>query len=171
MKKKLTIAALVLAVSAVGGSAYAASDIEGGKTIKSIKSSIANISATLSTTNSSKAISKEEAAKLDDSTNFAKMAKEKGITLEELFTQLEKEGKVTKTIASTESGQATSTTESTIASTITTSTPSSEAVSIEKMAKEQGITADELIAQLKEEGKLMKAEKTTKSSQAEKSNK
>ena len=36
------------------------------------------------------------------------------------------------------------------------------------MAKEKGITVDELIAQLEKEGKLTKAEKVTESMQAEK---
>ncbi|NOU94712.1 hypothetical protein GC093_16000 [Paenibacillus sp. LMG 31456] len=168
MKKKLTIAALLLAVSAVGGSAYAASDANIGETIKS---SITNVSATLSTTASTEAIRADDAEKLDDSTNFDKMAKEKGITLEELFAQLEKEGKMTKAVPSTEPEKATSTIESTSASKITVGAQSSEAVSLEKMAKEKGITLDELIAQLTEEGKLMKAEQLTDSRQAEKSNK
>ncbi|NOU74624.1 hypothetical protein GC098_25060 [Paenibacillus sp. LMG 31458] len=168
MKKKLTIAALILAVSAVGGSAYAASDTTIGGTIKS---SIASVSATLSPTSSSKTISADEAAKLGDSTSFEKMAKEKGITLEELFAQLEKEGKITKTVSSTEPGKATGTSESTMASQLTASTQSSEAVSLEKMAKEQGVTVDELRAKIKEEGKHMEVGKLTDSSQAVKSNK
>ncbi|WP_438348407.1 hypothetical protein ACP8HI_22810 [Paenibacillus sp. FA6] len=168
MKRTLTIASLVLAISTVGGSAYAASDIEIGKTNKS---SIASTGIVLLATESSKAISIDEAAKLADDTNFVKMAKEKGITLEELFAQLEKEGKVTKAVASTEAAKATGAIDSTMASEVTASTPSSEAISLDKMAKEQGITVDELIAQLEKEGKLMKAEKTTTSTQAEKINK
>lgn len=91
MKKKLTIAALVLAVSAVGGSAYAATE---GKVVENIKASLTSSAASVSSTFSSvstASISAADAAKLDDSTNFAKIAKEKGITLEELFAQLEKE--------------------------------------------------------------------------------
>lgn len=166
MKKKLTIASLVLAVSVVGGSAYAATDDT--NIGENIKSSIAG--ATVSTTNSVGTISADDAAKLVDDTNFEKMAKEKGITLEELFAQLEKEGKVTKAVPSTEAEKTTSTIESNLAST-TTITNSSEAVSIEKLAKEQGITVDEMKAKLKEEGKLVKGEKFTNSTQAEKSNK
>lgn len=167
MKKKLTIAALVLAVSVVGTSAYAANDIVSSKTIKS---SIAQVSANVSLVDSSNALSADEAAKLGDITNYDQIAKDKGITKEELFAQLEKEGKMTKTIVSTESEQAKEMIKSTLASEITKTTSSSEAVSLETMAKEQGITTDELIAQLEKEGKLMKAELTTKSTEVEKSN-
>ncbi|WP_391122025.1 hypothetical protein [Psychrobacillus sp. L3] len=50
-------------------------------------------------------------------------------------------------------------------------TKSSEPVNLEEMAKEKGVTLDELIAQLEKEGKLMKAEIVTDSVAAEKSNK
>lgn len=153
MKKTLTIATLILGFSAVVGSASAASN---------------NM---WMTSNSSETISVDEAAKMDDSTNFAKMAKEKGITLEELFAQLEKEGKVTKAVRSTESIKAEGTIELPMSSNINGATKSSEPVNLEEMAKEKGITVDELIAQLEKEGKLMKAEKVTDSIPAEKSNK
>lgn len=168
MKKTLTIASLVLAISAVGTSVYASSDIE---IDKSNKSSIATVNKDLPTIESSKTISADEAAKLDDETNFTKMAKEKGITLEELFAQLEKEGKVTKAVPTTESTKTTDTNDSTMAGETTATTNSSEAVSIEKMAEEQGLTVDKMIAKLEKEGKLVKGEKTTNSTQAEKSNK
>lgn len=170
MKKSLTIASLVLAISAVGTSAFASSDIEIDKTNKSSNTTAMKV---LPATESSKAISADEAAKLDDDTNFAKMAKEKGITLEELFAQLEKEGKVTKAVPSTEAKKTTGTIDSTMASEITATATiqSSEAVSLDKMAKEQGITVDQLIAKLEKEGKLVKGEKVTNSTQAEKSNK
>ncbi len=48
---------------------------------------------------------------------------------------------------------------------------SSEPVNLEEMAKEKGITLDELIAQLEEEGKLIEAVETTESIPAESSNK
>ncbi len=163
MKKSLTIASLVLAISAVGTSVYASSDFEIGNTNKS------SIATTVK--ESSKALSADEAAKLDDNTNFAKMAEEKGITLEELFAQLEKEGKVTKAVPSSEAAKTTGTIDSTMDSKVTTPTQSSEAVSIEEMAKEQGVTADEMIAKLKEEGNLVKGEEPTDSTQTEKINK
>ncbi|KAA0944228.1 hypothetical protein FQ087_19090 [Sporosarcina sp. ANT_H38] len=130
MKKKLTLATLMLGLSVVAGSAYAASNNDMPETTKS-----------------SEAVSLEE------------MAKEKGITVDELIAQLEKEGKLTKAV------------ETTLATEVTEPTKSSEAVSLEEMAKEKGITVDELIAQLEKEGKLLKAEKVTDSMQAEKSDK
>ncbi|OAB40569.1 hypothetical protein PMSD_01295 [Paenibacillus macquariensis subsp. defensor] len=168
MKKSLTIASLVLAISAIGTSVYASSDFEIGNTNKSSNAAAVKV---LPATESSKALSADEAAKLDDSTNFTKMAKEKGITLEELFAQLEKEGKITKAVPSSEPAKTTDTIDSTIASKVTAITQSSEAVSLEEMAKEQGITVDKLIAKLEAEGKLMKATATTQSTQAEKINK
>lgn len=173
MKKKLTIAAFVLAVSAVGGSVYAANGSNVDGTIKASNiTSVASVSSTEPTV-STAPISAADAAKLDDSTNFAKIAKEKGITLEELFAQLEKEGKLFKTVSSTvaEETKAT-TTEGTAASEIIpASTLSTEVVDLEKMAKEKGITLEELIAQLEKEGKLTKATMTTEAVQAEKGSK
>ncbi|WP_211750133.1 hypothetical protein [Paenibacillus sp. Marseille-Q4541] len=154
MKKSLTIASLVLAVSAVGTSAFASSDIG----IEKIN-------------NPSKAISVNEAAKSDNVVDLVKMAKEKGITVDELIAQLEKEGKLTKAASLTEATKATGSNDSTMDSKATTITQSSEAISLDEMAKEKGITVDELIAQLEKEGKLVKAEKTTASTQAEKNNK
>ncbi|WP_053583009.1 hypothetical protein [Lysinibacillus contaminans] len=136
MKKKLTISTLVLGLSVVAGSAYAASNTDMWEPTKS-----------------SAAVSIEEAAKEDNSKDFAQIAKEKGITLEELFAQLEKEGKMTKAVQSTEAIK------------------SSEPVNLEEMAKEKGITLDELIAQLEKEGKLTKAAKLTEAKQVETSNK
>ncbi|MEV4911609.1 hypothetical protein MRBLBA1_002363, partial [Bacillus proteolyticus] len=48
---------------------------------------------------------------------------------------------------------------------------SSETVNLEEMAKEKGVTLDELIAQLEKEGKLTKAAETTEAKQVETSNK
>ncbi|MEC0093714.1 hypothetical protein [Paenibacillus macquariensis] len=168
MKKSLTIASLVLAISAIGTSVYASSDIEIDKTNKSSNAATVKV---LPATESSKALSADEAAKLKDDTNFTKMAKEKGITLEELFAQLEKEGKVTKAVPSSEATKTTGTTDSTMDSKATAVTQSSEAVSLEEMAKEQGITVDQLIAKLEKEGKLTKAAKTTDSTQSTQSEK
>ncbi|MEG0473182.1 MAG: hypothetical protein RR588_12685, partial [Solibacillus sp.] len=101
MKKKLTITSVILGLSVVAGSAYAASstDVWGAAT--------SNLTATVVATSSSSAtITKEEAIKLGDYTDYAQMAKDKGITVEALFEQLEKEGKMTKTVQSTESAKA-----------------------------------------------------------------
>ncbi|HDX9580409.1 TPA: hypothetical protein ROX88_004050 [Bacillus pseudomycoides] len=76
MNKKLTIATLVLGLSVVGGSAYAASNNNMWENNKSSETVI-----------------------------LEKMAKEKGITLDELIAQLEKEGKLTKAAETTEAKQ------------------------------------------------------------------
>ncbi|QIW21101.1 hypothetical protein [Bacillus thuringiensis] len=76
MKKKLTIATLVLGLSVVGESVYAASNNDMWKNTKS-----------------------------SETVNLEEMAKEKGITLDELIAQLEKEGKLTKAAETTEAKQ------------------------------------------------------------------
>ena len=138
MKKKLTITTLVLGLSIVAGSAYAASNNDMWETTKS-----------------------------SEPVNLEEMAKEKGITVDELIAQLEKEGKLTKAANVTESTKAKGTIESDTASNTSEVTNSSEPVNLEEMAKEKGITVDELIAQLEKEGKLTKAEKVTESMPAE----
>ncbi|MGA3601246.1 hypothetical protein ACPCXA_14170, partial [Lysinibacillus agricola] len=72
MKKTLSIATLVLGLSVVAGSAYAASN------------------------------DMWETTKSSEPVNLEEMAKEKGITLDELIAQLEKEGKLTKAAETTE---------------------------------------------------------------------
>ncbi|MFJ7738777.1 hypothetical protein ACIQ2D_20925 [Lysinibacillus sp. NPDC097287] len=130
MKKILTIATLTLGLSAVAGSVYAASNND-----------------MWGTTKSSEPVSLEE------------MAKEQGITVDELVVQLEKEAKLA------EGTEPTSSTEAVVDS------KSSEPVNLEEMAKEQGITVDELIAQLEKEGKLTKAAELTEAQQVETNNK
>ncbi|WP_313894643.1 hypothetical protein [Psychrobacillus sp.] len=138
MKKKLTIASVMLGLSVVAGSAYAASNDMGDTT------------------------------KSSEPTNLEEMAKEQGVTLNELIAQLEKEGKLTKAVSTTESIPAEGSVESNMTSEMTSS---NETVNLETMAKEQGITVDELIAKLKKEGKLMKAEVVTESISTEKNGK
>jgi hypothetical protein len=75
MKKTLTIATLMLGLSVVGGSAYAASN------------------------------NMWETTKSSEPVNLEEMAKEKGVTLDELIVQLEKEGKLTKAAQVTEAKQ------------------------------------------------------------------
>ncbi|WP_053485616.1 hypothetical protein [Lysinibacillus sp. FJAT-14745] len=142
MKKTLTIATLMLGLSAVAGSAFAASNYDMRETTKS-----------------------------SEPVNLEEMAKEKNITVDELIAQLEKEGKLTKAASVTESVKAEGTSKSNMSGTISEVINSSEPVNLEKMAKEKGITVDELIAQLEKEGKLTKAEKVTDSMQAEKNKK
>ncbi|MGG4444781.1 hypothetical protein ABEX32_29420, partial [Brevibacillus fortis] len=69
--------------------------------------------------------------------NLEEAAKEKGISVEELTKQLEKEGKIT-------TGEAASFTH--------------PAISLEQMAKEKGISVEELIKQLEKEGKITRGE-------------
>ncbi|KWU64319.1 hypothetical protein AWW70_01685 [Bacillus mycoides] len=126
MKKTLTIATLMLGLSVVGGSAYAASNNDMWKTTKS-----------------------------SETVNLEEMAKEKGVTLDELIVQLEKEGKLTKAA------------ESTLTTEIAEDSTSSETVNLEEMAKEKGVTLDELIVQLEKEGKLTKAAIVTEANQVE----
>lgn len=138
MKKTLTIATLMLGLSAVAGSAYAASNTDLWETTKS-----------------SEPISVEV------------MAKEKGITVDELTLQLKKEGESTKISNLTESVKSEDTSESNMSGT----TKSSETVNLDEMAKEKGITVDELIAQLEKEGNLTKGAELTEAIQVETSNK
>lgn len=76
MNKKLTIATLVLGLSVVGGSVYAASNND-----------------------------MWENTKPSETVNLEEMAKEKGVTLDELIAELEKEGKLTKAAELTEAMQ------------------------------------------------------------------
>ncbi|QOV12245.1 hypothetical protein [Viridibacillus arvi] len=121
MKKPLKIATLMLGLSVVAGSAYAASNNEIWETTKS-----------------------------NEPVNLKEMAKEKGVTLDELIAQLEEEGK---------KGKPTEAVESTLSTEIADDSKSSEPVNLEEMAKEKGVTLNELIVQLEEEGKLTKAAK------------
>ncbi|MFC8684598.1 hypothetical protein, partial [Brevibacillus porteri] len=98
--------------------------------------------------------------------NLEQMAKEKGITVEELIKQLEKEGKLTKATT-------TSNPDGTIQGfAVISLDPENQdggafitldpTMNLEEMAKEKGISVEELIKQLKEEGKLaMNASTTT----------
>ncbi|MFF3102275.1 hypothetical protein [Viridibacillus arvi] len=123
MKKPLKIATLMLGLSVVAGSAYAASNNDMWETTKS-----------------------------SEPVNLKEMAKERGVTLDELIAQLEEEGK---------KGKLTEAVESTLSTEIANDTKSSEPVNLEEIAKEKGVTLNELIVQLEEEGKLTKASKVT----------
>ncbi|UED75341.1 hypothetical protein [Brevibacillus sp. DP1.3A] len=123
MKKKMAMAVMALAVSAMAGSAFAAS--EPAKTKEAIFTKDGDLTTSFSLipfdaySINSKMISLEE------------MAKEKGISVEELIEQLEKEGKFTQ-------GKAVSFIQ--------------PAISLEQMAKEKGISVEELIKLLEKEG-------------------
>ncbi|WP_274307104.1 hypothetical protein [Solibacillus daqui] len=158
MKKKLTISSVILGLSVVAGSAYAASNSDvWGTENTNVKGTEQAVSI------SSEAMSKEEAIKSGEYTDYAQMAKDKGITVEELFEQLEKEGKITKVVPSTEAMKAEENIESRNSDGTTGMIQSSEPINLEAMAKEKGVTVEKLIEQLEKEGKLTKAAETTES--------
>ncbi|TKI58363.1 hypothetical protein E8L90_24845 [Brevibacillus antibioticus] len=141
MKKKMAMTVMALAVSAMAGSAFAASE-------------------TAKTTGSSaplKMVSTDGTdALLKPIFNLEQIAKEKGISVEELIKQLEKEGKLTK-------GAATITKDGDLTTSFSfmkfdANSDNSKPIDLDEMAKEKGISVEELIEQLKEDGKLaMKA--------------
>ncbi|EJL25347.1 hypothetical protein [Brevibacillus sp. BC25] len=144
MKKKMAMAVMALAVSAMAGSAFAAN--EPAKTTGS--------SAPLKMVNTD-----GTDALLKPIFNLEQMAKEKGITVEELIKQLEKEGKLTK-------GAAINTKDSDLTTSFSfmkfdANSDNSKTIDLEEMAKEKGISVEELIEQLKEEGTLEMIASTT----------
>ncbi|NRR03693.1 hypothetical protein HP570_15845 [Brevibacillus sp. RS1.1] len=150
MKKKMAMTVMALAVSAMAGSAFAAN--EPAKTTGS--------SAPLKMVNTD-----GTDALLKPIFSLEEMAKEKGISVEELIKQLEKEGKLTKATA-------TSNPDGTIQGfAVISLDPENKdggafialdpAMNLEEMAKEKGISVEELIEQLKEEGKLATNVSTT----------
>ncbi|UED75342.1 hypothetical protein [Brevibacillus sp. DP1.3A] len=138
MKKKMAMTVMALAVSAMAGSAFAAN--EPAKTTGS--------SAPL------KMVTKDGTDALNKPIfNLEQMAKEKGISVEELIKQLEKEGKLTK-------GAATITKDGDLTTSFSfipfdANSDNSKPIDLDEMAKEKGISVEELIEQLKKEGKVM----------------
>ncbi|NQF13515.1 hypothetical protein HPY31_06205 [Brevibacillus sp. HB1.3] len=143
MKKKMAMTVMALAVSAMAGSAFAANE-PAKTTSSSTPLKMVNTDGT--------------DALLKPIFNLEQMAKEKGISVEELIKQLEKEGKLTKATA-------TSNPDGTIPGfAVISLDPENKdggafialdpAMNLEEMAKEKGISVEELIEQLKEEGKL-----------------
>ena len=127
MKKILAITTFTLGLSAIAGSAFAASNTD------------------------------MWGARSNESSNIEEMAKEKGITVDQLKAQFDKENKkVADLTDSTEGNNDT-----------WAAAKSSEPVNLEEMAKEKGITVDQLIAQLEKEGKLTKAAELTEANQVE----
>ncbi|MFG0216042.1 hypothetical protein ACFU8X_23480 [Brevibacillus porteri] len=144
MKKKMAMTVMALAVSAMAGSAFAAN--EPAQTTGSY--------APL------KMVTKDGTDALNKPIlNLEQMAKEKGITVEELIKQLEKEGKLTK-------GAATITKDGDLTTSFSFmkfdgNSDNIKTMNLEEMAKEKGISVEELIEQLKEEGKLTEATATS----------
>ncbi|MFF2532074.1 hypothetical protein ACFVS2_24525 [Brevibacillus sp. NPDC058079] len=144
MKKKMAMTVMALAVSAMAGSAFAAN--EPAQTTGSY--------APL------KMVTKDGTDALNKPIlNLEQMAKEKGITVEELIKQLEKEGKLTK-------GAATITKDGDLTTSFSfmkfdANSDNIKTMNLEEMAKEKGISVEELIEQLEKEGKLTKATATS----------
>ncbi|KQL46727.1 hypothetical protein AN963_17595 [Brevibacillus choshinensis] len=165
MKKRMAMTVMALAVSAMAGSAFAADEPTKTAPQNTIKAQLVT----------KPAISLEQ------------MAKEKGITVEELIAQLKKEGKLKVSEAmetfnsqsldgsnpkegaytfqafavndsDSKDGQiATATTTSTAsfaADEDGKTSPMMNVINLEDMAKEKGITVEELVAQLEKEGKI-----------------
>lgn len=137
MKKKSVVTTFVLGLSIIAGSAYAASNTDMWGSAQS-----------------------------SEPVNLEEMAKQQGITVDELTAQLEKEGKLTKAASITDSVQAEGKMVSNTAENASGMTNSSEVLSLEELAKEQGITVDELKAQLEEESKSVEVVPTTPSTEA-----
>lgn len=137
MKKKSVVTTFVLGLSIIAGSAYAASNTDMWGSAQS-----------------------------SEPVNLEEMAKQQGITVDELTAQLEKEGKLTKAASVTDSVQAEGEMVSNTAENASGMTNSSEVLSLEELAKEQGITVDELKAQLEEESKSVEVVPTTPSTEA-----
>ncbi|MEG0259305.1 MAG: hypothetical protein RR595_01085 [Lysinibacillus sp.] len=143
MKKIVTIATFALGLSVVAGSALAASNND------------------------------TWGAKSSEPVSLQEMAKEQGITVDELIVQLEKEGKLTEGTATTptSSSEKAEDSKSSERGNVEAMAKSSEPVNLEEMAKEKGITVDELVVQLEKEGKLIKATELTETKQVETNNK
>ncbi|MBY0084885.1 hypothetical protein [Brevibacillus brevis] len=144
MKKKMAMTVMALAVSAMAGSAFAASE--------PAKTSGSSAPLKMVTTDGTNALFKPIIS-------LEEMAKEKGITVEELIKQLEKEGKLTKGVAiNTKDGVLTTSFSFMKFDAIS---DNSKTIDLVEMAKEKGISVEELIKQLKEEGTLAIISSTT----------
>ncbi|MFA4133619.1 MULTISPECIES: hypothetical protein [unclassified Brevibacillus] len=141
MKKKMAMTVMALAVSAMAGSAFAAN--EPAKTTGS--------SAPLKMVNTD-----GTDALLKPIFSLEEMAKEKGISVEELIEQLEKEGKLTKRVATiTKDGDLTT---SFSFMKFDANYDNHKMMNLEEMAKEKGISVEELIKQLEKEGTIATGE-------------
>jgi len=145
MKKKIAMTVMALAVSAMAGSAFAAENVPMKKVEMPVQMNMVTLTA-------APAISLEQ------------MAKDKGITVNELIAQLEKEGKLTKAVklvkGENSDGSVPMAKLFTLDEAKTMDNASyavTKMINLEDMAKEKGMTVEELIAQLEEEGKISKA--------------
>lgn len=135
MKKKMAMAVMALAVSAMAGSAFASDEMA------KIRSTAVPM----------KVVHLDGAqAMAKPVINLVELAKEKGISEEELIEQMKKEGTIidraTASVKIEANGKQVVTVQ--------------KAISLEQMAKEKGISVEELIKQLEKEGKIKKAIKT-----------
>ncbi|MFI8712460.1 hypothetical protein [Brevibacillus brevis] len=147
MKKKMAMTVMALAVSAMAGSAFAAN--------KPAKTTGSSAPLKMVNTDGTDAL-------LKPIFSLEEMAKEKGISVEELIEQLEKEGKLTKATD-------TSNPDGTIQGfAVISLDPENKdggafialdpAMNLEEMAKEKGISVEELIKQLEKEGTIATGE-------------
>lgn len=155
MKKKMAMTVMTLAVSAMAGSAFAAN--EPAKTTGS--------SAPLKMVNTD-----GTEALLKPIISLEQMAKEKGISVEDLIEQLKEEGTLAMIASTTTINPEEVAKEKGISveelikqlekeGTIATSEAASfthPSISLEQMAKEMGISVEELIKQLEKEDKITK---------------
>ncbi|MED4751603.1 hypothetical protein [Brevibacillus choshinensis] len=127
MKKRMAMTVMALAVSAMAGSAFAADEPTKTAPQNTIKAQLVT----------KPAISLEQ------------MAKEKGITVEELIANLKKDGQIATAITPSTASFPTDQDAKT--------SSMMKVINLEDMAKEKGITVEELVAQLEKEGKITKS--------------
>ncbi|MCM3143490.1 hypothetical protein [Brevibacillus sp. MER 51] len=141
MKKKMAMTVMALAVSAMAGSAFAASE--------PAKTSGSSAPLKMVNTDGTNALFKPIIS-------LEELAKEKGITVEELIKQLEKEGKLTKGVAiNTKDGDLTTSFSFMKFDAIS---DNSKTIDLDEMAKEKGISVEELVKQLEKEGQIATGE-------------
>lgn len=162
MKKTVSMAVMALAVSAMASSAFAASEVPAMKLEPAAQTKVV------------------KAIKVDIDDSLMQMAEEKGLTVEELLALLKQEGKIkvgdiesVKSLVITKDGELPEGVNAPMLYTITKpamtvkqgdqieplhaewmvdtdQVAAVKAIDLEELAKEQGITVDELIAQLKQ---------------------
>ncbi|MDF2684209.1 MAG: hypothetical protein K0R47_5399 [Brevibacillus sp.] len=151
MKKRMAMAVMVLAVSAMAGSAFAADEPSKNNTTAAPQNAI------------------KTQVSIKPAISLEQMAKEKGMTVEELIAQLKKEGKIKADkavealkVQPINGSKPLEGIQPLTAATLNImddqqGTAMLEVIDLEQEAKEKGITVEELIAQLEKEGKITKA--------------
>ncbi|MGG1658969.1 hypothetical protein [Brevibacillus sp. NRS-1366] len=135
MKKKIAMTVMALAVSAMAGSAFAAEKVPSKKIEGPAQMNMVSLIAA------------------QPAINLEQMAKEKGITVEELIAELEKEGKLTKGVKLVKVKIDQKNDDGSVPTKDNMFYTFEKAINLEEVAKEKGITVEELIAQFEKEGK------------------